>query len=216
MLSLKTFSIFGCFSVHALGCFLDNILYATDKHMFKVNNKKFRLWAIKKIRLICWICAKLKINTAWHSSCVFNVDCDHSQHANIVFVCLTLNKCLPVGCEKQVTMFWKHKTQSICFVIKVARPISFSDLSLHRIEINYEQMTILWTYYEHSMNIFFSSKFVLGMPSILSSFRFFRFFICFITLFSRDLIFFCCMKPKTYLNHWNSGTNWLVFNLLRW
>ena len=34
----------------------------------------------------------------------------------------------------------------ICFVIKFAGSISFSDLSLHQIEISYEQMTILWTY----------------------------------------------------------------------
>ena len=55
--------------------------------------------------------------------------------------------------------------------MKVARSISFSDLSLHRIEINYEQMTMLRTYYEHNMKICFSSKFALGIPNVLSSFR---------------------------------------------
>ena len=150
------------FNVH-LSCFVDFILCSTDKYMFKVSNKK--------IRLICWMCSKLKINTAWHSSSVFIVDFDHSQHINVLFLLLTLNKCLSVGCERQVIMFWKHKKRLICFVIKVARPISFSDLSLHRIEINYEQMTILWTCYEHNMNICFSSKFSLRIPSVLSSFR---------------------------------------------
>ena len=112
---------------------------------------------IKKIRLICWMCSKLKINTAWHRSGVFIVDFDHSQHINILFLFLTLNKYLAVGCERQVTMFWKHKKLYIFFFIK--SPISFSDLSLHRIEINYEHMTILCL----------SSNFALGISSVLSS-----------------------------------------------
>ena len=45
------------FNVH-LSCFVDFILCRTAKYMFQVNNKK--------IRLICWMCSKLKINTAWH------------------------------------------------------------------------------------------------------------------------------------------------------
>ena len=59
------------FKVH-FSCFVDLILCPTDKYMFKVTNKK--------IRLICWMCSKLKINTAWHSSGVFIVDFDHSQY----------------------------------------------------------------------------------------------------------------------------------------
>ena len=85
------------FNVH-LSCFVDFILCLTDKYMFKVNNKK--------IRLIC-MCSSLKINTACHRSFVFIVDFDHSQHINIVFLLLTLNKYLSVGCERQVIMFWK-------------------------------------------------------------------------------------------------------------
>ena len=68
------------FNVH-LSCFVDFILCPTNKYMFKVSNKK--------IRLICWMCSKLKINTAWHSSSVFIVDFDHSHHINIVFLLLT-------------------------------------------------------------------------------------------------------------------------------
>ena len=83
------------FNVH-LSCFVDFILCPTDKYMFKVNNKK--------IRLIC-MCSSLKINTACHGSFVFIVDFDHSQHINIVFLLLTLNKYLSVGCERQVMMF---------------------------------------------------------------------------------------------------------------
>ena len=85
------------FNVH-FSCFLDFILCPTDKYMFKVNNKKNRL--------LC-ICSSLNINIACHSSFVFIVDFDHSQHINIVFLLLTLNKYLSVGCERQVTMFWK-------------------------------------------------------------------------------------------------------------
>ena len=85
------------FNVH-LSCFVDFILCPTDKYMFKVNNKK--------IRLIC-MCSSLKINTACHRSFVFIVYFDHSQHINIVFLLLTLNKYLSVWCERQVIMFWK-------------------------------------------------------------------------------------------------------------
>ena len=42
----------------------------------------------------------------------------------------------------------KIKKWHICFAIKVARSISFSGLSLHWIEINFEQMIILWIYYK--------------------------------------------------------------------
>ena len=121
-----------------------------------------------------------------------------------------------------VSTMWKAshnvlKTQKahICFVIKVARSISFSELSLHQIEINYEQITTLWTYYEHGINICFISKFALGILRVLSTF-------CPVSwsalssLFPKDLIFFWCIKTKTYLNHWNSETNWLVFHLLSW
>ena len=139
---------------------------------------------------MCW---KLKTNTAWHNSGVFIVDFDHSQHINILFLFLTLNKYFSVPFERQAIMFWKHKERLICFVIKVARPISFSDLSMHRIEINYEQMTILWTYYEHSMNMCFSSKFALGIISVLSSFRA-VFWSALLLLFPKELILFCCNK----------------------
>ena len=88
--------------------------------------------------------SKLKINAVWHSSGVFIVDFDHIQHINIVFLFLTLNKYLAAGCERQATIFWKHKKLYIFFLIK--SPISFSDLSLHQIEITYEHMTIVWTY----------------------------------------------------------------------
>ena len=176
------------FNAH-LRCFVDFIPCPTDKYIFKVNNKN------KKIRLICWMCSKLKINTAWHSSGVFIIGFDHSQHIKAVFLLLTLNKYLSFGCERQVIMFWKYKKLYIYFVIKVARPVSFSDLSLHRIEINYEQMTILWTYYEHIINICFSSKFALGIPSVFLSFPPVV-WSAIASLFSRDLIFFAVSNRK--------------------
>ena len=63
------------FNVH-LRFFVNFILCPTDKYMSKVNNKK--------IRLICWMCSKLKINTVWHCSGVVVADFDDTQHVNIL------------------------------------------------------------------------------------------------------------------------------------
>ena len=119
-------------NVH-LSFFVDFILCPTDKYMSKVNNKK--------IRLICWRCSKLKIKTAWHCSGVFVAGFDHSQYVNIVFLLLTLSKCLSAGYKRQVIMFWKHKKRYICFALKVVSPSSVNNLSLHQIVKSYEQMT---------------------------------------------------------------------------
>ena len=113
------------FNVH-LSFFVDFILYQTDKYMSKVNNKK--------IRLIYWTCSKLKIKTAWHHSGAFVPDFDHDQHVNIVFPLLILNKYLSAGCDRQVKMFWKHKKQYICFLLKVTSTLSFNNLSMRQIE----------------------------------------------------------------------------------
>ena len=120
------------FNVH-LSFFVDFILCQTGKYMSKVNNKK--------IRLIYWMCSKLKIDTAWHRSGGFVADFDHNQHVNIVFLLSTLNKYLSAGCERQVIMFWKRKKRCICFVLKVASTLSFNNLSLRQIEKSYEHMT---------------------------------------------------------------------------
>ena len=153
--------------------------------MFKVNNKKNRL--------IC-MCSNLKINTAWHHSGAFIVDFDHTYHISIVFVLLTSNKYLSVGCEAEVLMFWKHKKRSLCFIVNVARPISFSNLSLHPIEMPHKSFSqlnlllvkvqLLWScahyfqcftgYLNHVelfmshvpiMDVCFNCKFALGVPS---------------------------------------------------
>ena len=120
------------FNVH-LSFFVDFILCQTDKYISTVNNKK--------IRLICWMCSKLKINTAWHRSGVFVTDFDHNQHVNIVFLLLTLNKYLSARCESRVIMFWKHRKRYICFVLKLASHLSFNNLSLHRTEKSYKYVT---------------------------------------------------------------------------
>ena len=122
-----------------LGYFVNSILCPADKCMFKINNET--------IRLISWICSKLKPNTTWHRSGVFIVDFDQSHYINTTSLFLTFNKYLSVGCERYVKIFWKQKKPDICFLLKLGRPISFRDLSLYLTEINYEQMTILWTYY---------------------------------------------------------------------
>ena len=136
----------------------------------KVNNNK--------IRLICWMCSKLKTNPVWHISGFFIVDFDCSQYINIVFLFLTLSKHLAIVCERQVIMFWEHKKLYICFLIK--SPISSSNLLLHGIEINYEHMTILWTYNE----CMFQPNLAIGISSVLSS------------LFPRNLIFFAVSNQK--------------------
>ena len=84
------------------------------------------------------MCSKLKINRAWHRSGVFVADFDHREHVNIVFLLLTLNKCLSVGCKRHVIMFRKHKKWYICLILKVESPLSFNNLSLHQIEKSYE------------------------------------------------------------------------------
>ena len=146
------------FNMH-LGCFVKFIKRPTDKYMFKVSNEK--------IRLICWMCSKLKLNTTWHRSDIFIVDFDQSHYIKTVFLLWTLNKYFSVGCETQVIMLWKYKKRHICFVIKVARPISFSAF------IMAPNWNALWTnnHNEHIMNICFSCKFALRIPSVLSLFR---------------------------------------------
>ena len=145
------------FNVH-LSYLVDFILCPAEQGMFIVNSKR--------VRLICWMCSKLKKSVLdddrirrnqslysskgrrdnkynmtsfwsfycglWHQSAYqYSV---HTFNSEQVFVSRVWDKGI---------MFWKYKKGYIYFVIKVARPISFSDLSLHRIEINYEQMTIL-------------------------------------------------------------------------
>ena len=126
------------------------------------------------------MCSKLKISTAWHSSGVFIVNFDHSQHINIEFLLLTLFVSM---IRKTSNNFWKNIKRYICIVIKVARPIYHSP--------NWNK---LWTYD-------ISSKFALGIPSVLSFCSFIWSTIS--SLFHRDLIFFCCIKPFKSLKQWN-------------
>ena len=127
----------------------------------------------------------------------------NAKNINTVLLLWTLNKYFSVGGERQVEIFWKYKKRHISFVIKVARPISFSGFI---IAPNWNK---LWAndHKEHIINICFNSKFALIIPSVLSSFcpaiwsalssLFPRFFF---------LFFFCC--TKSYLNHWNCETDW--------
>ena len=104
-----------------------------------------------------------------------------------------------------VSRVWKGshnvlKTQKdiYLFCTKVARPISYRNLSFYRIAINYEQMTLLWTYYEHNMNI--CSKFT----SVLSSFRP-VFWSAITTIFQRFNQFLLCQIENLFksLKQWN-------------
>ena len=125
-------------NVH-LSCFVDFILYPTNKYMFKVNNKN--------IRLICWMCSN--INTAWHSSSVFIVDYDHSQHINIVFLLLTLNKFLPVECKRQVNNVLKTQKTKYLFHNKSSKAYFIQWFIIapnwNKLWTNDHIMNILWT-----------------------------------------------------------------------
>ena len=97
------------------------ILCSADKNMFKINNEKMRF---------CWMCSELRLKT-WHGFGVSVVEFDQSQNINSVY---TFN------CEQLfVSRVWKHKKRQcpentksdICFVIKVARPISLELVLIH-------------------------------------------------------------------------------------
>ena len=90
---------------------------------------------LKKIRLMC-MCSSLKINTSSHCSFVFVVDFDHSQHINIVFLLLTLNKCLFYNVLK--TLFEGLFHLAICQCIKLKQITT--TLSA------YYDMNIVWAY----------------------------------------------------------------------
>ena len=76
------------------------------------------------------MCSYLKLNTAWHHSGVLLVELDHSQHINIVFLLLTLNKHLSVGCERQVIIFWKSRTFWLLVLTLLPRWCKISSLYL--------------------------------------------------------------------------------------
>ena len=119
------------FNVH-VSCFVDFVPYPTDKCMFKVINKKIRL---------C-MCSSLEINTAWLHSIVFTVDFGHSQHISIVFLLLTLNKYLPVRCERRVIMFWKPYFKA-CFIEQFISAPNWNNVRPHCVFI------MIWTCYGH-------------------------------------------------------------------
>ena len=122
------------FNVH-LSCFVDFILCPTDKYMFKVNNKKnlINLLNVFKVKsrysmtsfrcIYCW---------PWPQSAYqYKVSTFNFKEAFVSSVKKTSHNVL------------KKQKRDICILIKVARPISFNDLSLYRIEISYEYMAIL-------------------------------------------------------------------------
>ena len=158
------------FNVHLVifSFFVDSILCQTDKYISKVNNKK--------IRSICWMCSKLKINTAWHHSGVFVADFDHTTfNFKQVFV----------------SMVWKisHNVLKIQKAIYLfcTKSCKYSFIQEFIIASNWKK---LWTYDQC-----FSSKFALGIPSVLSLFRS-VIWSAISSLFARDLIFFALSNRK--------------------
>ena len=118
-------------NVH-LNCFVDFVLCPTDTYMFKVNNKKFRL--------TCCMCSK--INTAWHRSLVFNYWLWPQFNFEQVFVSRLWKTSHNVLKTLKTIYLFRNKSCKTYFIQW--------RLSLHRIEINYKHMTIM---YEQIMNI---------------------------------------------------------------
>ena len=50
--------------------------------------------------------------------------------------------CLGCPANEPASVLKIQKGIYVCFIIKVARPISFNDLSLYRFEMNYEHLTM--------------------------------------------------------------------------
>ena len=101
-----------------LDCFVNFILYPTDKYMFKVNNEK--------IRLICWMCSKLKLNTTTWFCCFY---CWLWPEAIYQYSVSTFNfkQVFVIRVLKASHNILKDKKWHICLVLKVASPLSFSN-----------------------------------------------------------------------------------------
>ena len=109
-----------------LSCFVDFILCPADKYMFKVNKKKIRL------------------------------KFDHSQHINIVFLLLALNKYLPAGSERKDNAL---KTQKAVYLF---RNESFKAFFIQRLIIAQKLRQVM------NVRQCFSSNFALRIPILLS------------------------------------------------
>ena len=174
-------------------CFVNFILCPTDKYMFKVNNKK--------ISIICWMCSKLKPNTTWHRFDVFIVDFDQSVcqcsvstfNFEQVFVSRVWKKSHNVLKIQKGTYLFRNKSCKAYFIQRfiVAPNWNKSWINDHN---------------EHIINICFSSKFALRIPSVLSLFRS-AIWSALWSLFPRDFCFFAGSKMKSYLNYWISDTD---------
>ena len=114
------------FNVH-LSSFVDFILCPTDKYVFKVNNKK------NCINLLNVLKIKSKYSMA-SFRCIY---CWPWPQAAYQYSVSTFN-------FKEAFVSSVRKTSHNVLKKQKARyPISFNNLSLHRIEISYEYLTIL-------------------------------------------------------------------------
>ena len=142
---------------------------------------------------------KLKINTLWYSSGVFIAGFDHSQHISIVFLLLAFNKYLTVGCEtshnvlktpKAIYLFGNKSCKAYFILRFIIAP------NWNKLWPNDHNMNMLWTYFSFALR---NPKLII----IVSS----HYLICSIIAISQRFNLSWCIKPKTYLNHWNSETN---------
>ena len=164
-----------------LTCFVDFILCPTGKYIFKVSTKKNRL---------IYMCSSLKINTACHRSFVLIVDFYHSQHINIVFLLLTLNKHL------FVSRVWKTSHN----VLKTLFQGLFHSAIYHCTQLK-QIRTTLSAYYDINELSAYGSALNLLWESQANNHRFVLLFDLLYHCYFPDFNIFCCVRTKTYLNH---------------
>ena len=168
------------FNVH-LSCLVNFILCPTDKYMFKVNKLVF-------------------------GNCGSSIYYQNDQFRK----CFLLFDTYVLINKKSITCSSQLKTS--CFPILRGKTCFCSTKWCgRRLEAN---ATLpppptppfsLALYYQHIMNICFSSKFALRIP--IASPSFLQAISSVLSpLFPR--LFFSCIKTKTYLNHWNRETTW--------
>ena len=172
------------FNVH-LSCLVNFILCPTDKYTFKVNKLVFGNCSSS---IYCQNDQFRKSYLLFDTCALINKDMLFKYMLltckNFMFSNFTWRKCF-------CSMKWCGRRWGWAADAPCPPPLPTRSFLLS---------TVLWT-----MNICFSSKFASRIPSVLSSFLH-AIWLALSSLFPKH--FFCCIKMKTYLNHWNSETTW--------
>ena len=177
---------------------MDFILCPTDKYMFRVKNKN------KLINLLNLLKVKSKHGMT-SFRCIYGWPWPQStyQHSASTF---NFKEAFVSSVRKTSHNVLQKQKARYLYVNKNWKAYFIQRFIIHRIEISNEHLIFDNT---SALNLLYESEVI-----IVSS----RYLICWIfrcwIIWSQN--FFCCIKPKTYLNHWNSETNWQVFNSLHY